>query len=85
MVAVDFDTSTNVFGAGYSCTKADDADFKICDGIVAMFASSDGALMWEKRFTDLSALFTIKYDNEQGGNHDIRWIYEWTSKGSPTL
>ena len=67
MVAVDFDTSTNVFGAGYSCTKADDADFKICDGIVAMFASSDGALMWEKRFTDLSALFTIKYDNEQGG------------------
>lgn len=67
MVAVDFDTSTNVFGAGYSCTKADDADFKICDGIVAMFAASDGALMWEKRFTDLSALFTIKYDNEQGG------------------
>lgn len=67
MVAVDFDTSMNVFGAGYSCTKLDGAEFKICNGVVAMFASSDGALMWEKTFPDIGALFAIKYDNEQGG------------------
>jgi hypothetical protein len=67
IVSVDFDTSNNVYGVGYSCSKAVDAEFKVCDGIVAMFASSDGELMWEKSFPGVGALFEVKYDSEQSG------------------
>lgn len=67
IVGVDFDTSNNVYGAGYSCSKAEDAEFKTCDGVVVMFASSDGELMWEKTFPDVGAFFEVKYDSEQFG------------------
>jgi len=67
MVSVDFDESTNVFGGGYSCSKDEGAEWKICDGVVALFSSIDGSILWEKTFSDLGAIFDIKYDREDGG------------------
>mmetsp|Transcript_28628 Transcript_28628/g.42324 ORF Transcript_28628/g.42324 Transcript_28628/m.42324 type:complete len:626 (-) Transcript_28628:52-1929(-) len=66
IVSLDFDASNNVFGAGYSCSKGVEDEFKVCDGVIAMFASSDGEQMWEKVFPDMGAFFEIKFDHHQG-------------------
>jgi len=51
----------------YQCTIAEGAETKVCDAIVAMFASEDGSIVWEKSFPELGALFFIKHDREDGG------------------
>jgi len=65
ILSVVFDASKNVYAAGYSCSKEEGAELKVCDGVVAMFSSSDGELLWEKIFTDVGAVLAIKYDTEK--------------------
>jgi len=67
MISVDLDDDSNVFGSGYQCTMDEGAETKVCDAIVAMFASEDGSIVWEKSFPELGALFFIKHDREDGG------------------
>jgi len=88
ILAVDFDSSMNVFAAGYSCNQAEDAEFKTCDAVVGMFSSDDGALIWEKTFPDLGALFTIKWDSvklfEEAGLYVTgTTTYGGSNKGNP--
>lgn len=66
MTSVDFDDDMNVFGSGYQCTLVDGAKTKVCDGIVAMFDADTGAVLWENSFTDVGALFFVKWDREDG-------------------
>lgn len=42
ITSVDLDDDLNVFGSGYTCTLTEGAEKKVCDAIVAMFASEDG-------------------------------------------
>jgi len=63
IIGVDMDAEGNVYGAGYKCTQeVNTTDPKVCDGLIAKFASADGKVIWEKTFTDLGAVFWIKYD-----------------------
>jgi len=60
-VGVDLDSDGNIYGAGYACNEAVDATV-VCNGFVAKFAAADGAIMWEKQYTDLGAAMWIAYD-----------------------
>jgi len=64
VVAVDIDGDGNVFGSGYKCSQAKDADAKVCDGIVAKMKSADGSVDWETTLPELGAAFHLKYDSE---------------------
>lgn len=64
IVDVNVDESGNVFGAGYKCTLAEGADLKVCDGVIAMFASTDGTVVWETILPQLGAAFRTKHDAE---------------------
>jgi len=60
-VGVDLDSDGNIYGSGYSCNE-DSEGAVSCDGFVAMFAAANGAVVWEKKYTDLGAAMWIVYD-----------------------
>uniref|UniRef100_A0A7S3QBX1 Uncharacterized protein n=1 Tax=Chaetoceros debilis TaxID=122233 RepID=A0A7S3QBX1_9STRA len=62
-VGIDVDADGNIYGAGYSCNLVDGSDDAVCNGFVAKFAASDGAIVWEKIFTDLGAAMWLVYDD----------------------
>jgi len=62
-VAIETEAS-NILAAGYRCYQDDGAEFKTCDGIVAMLSSSDGSVMWESVLPQLGAVVRLKYDPE---------------------
>ena len=61
-VGVDIDADGNIYGAGYSCYKSDEAEPVVCDGFVAKFAANDGKILWERAFEDLGAAMWIAHD-----------------------
>merc|ERR1712176_132889 len=68
-VGVDVDRDGNIYGAGYSCnhidaSRTDGEETVVCDGFVTKFAAEDGAIVWEKQFSDLGAAMWIVYDKE---------------------
>ena len=62
IVGVDVDASGNVYGSGYECAVAAGETAKMCHGIVAKFAAADGAVAWERKFSDLGAALWLKHD-----------------------
>jgi len=73
-VGVDLDSDGNIYGAGYACNESGDGSV-VCDGFVAKFSAADGAVMWEKKYTDLGAAMWIVYD----GTDDALYVTGTTS------
>merc|ERR1712176_1125529 len=68
-VGVDVDGDGNIYGAGYSCnsidgSRTDEDATVVCNGFVAKFAAEDGAILWEKQFSELGASMWIVYDKD---------------------
>merc|ERR1712176_351186 len=68
-VGVDVDGNGNIYGAGYSCnaidaSRTDGEETVVCNGFVAKFAAEDGAILWEKQFSELGAAMWIVYDKD---------------------
>jgi len=64
IVAVDMDAGGNIFGSGYKCTLAADAEAKVCNGLVSKMKSADGEVEWETMLPELGAAFHLRYDAE---------------------
>jgi hypothetical protein len=91
-VGVDVDGDGNIYGAGYSCnsidgSRTDGDETVICDGFVAKFAAKDGAILWEKTFSDLGAAMWIVYDEDDESLYvtgTTSYLGEVTDKESDT-
>jgi len=81
-VGVDVDADGNVYGAGYACNLVSENSTEVvCNGFVAKFAASDGAIVWDKEFTDLGAAMWLVYDETDNS----LYVTGTTSyKGNPT-
>ena len=45
--------------------QEEDAEAKVCDGIIARMNSADSAVDWEITLPEVDAAFHLKYDSEE--------------------
>jgi len=64
IIDVDIDNDGNVYGAGYRCAQAEGTESKVCDGVIAQFSKTDGAILWQTILPQLGAAIRMKFDAE---------------------
>ena len=74
---VEYDDSNNVIAVGHQCNAT-------CNGVMAKLAAADGALVWERVFTDVQHFNRVTKATDGSGDLFVRGKL-FTTTGNPTV